>query len=167
MAECQMGRLLQQFDGLGANNCGGEARMWKVTGEGCWGRWSRDLPVCTTVARTLCSVLSKSVGLQQPLGSRSTPPTMVGFLSGLPTNLPAGHSSSLQGWPISAGSWSKEMTSEFSPVLQTQYFFFIFFFHSNVFLSPFQEGELQLADQQQLAKQTAVMTSVVCCVQPL
>jgi len=96
------------------------------------------------------------------------PPTMVGFLSRLPTNVPADHSSSLQGWPISAGSWSKERSSEFSPVLQTQFVVGCFFvFHSNVFLSPSQERELLLADQQQLAKQTAVMTSIECCVQPL
>lgn len=43
----------------------------------------------------------------------------------------AGHSSSFQGWPLSAVSWNKEGSFELSSVLLTQFVFL----YTNVFLS--------------------------------
>lgn len=67
----------------------------------------------------------------------STPPApWMGLISRLLSSPAAGHSSSLQGWPLSAVSWSKKGSFELSSVLLTQFVFL----YTNVFLSPCQES---------------------------
>lgn len=89
-----MGRMLEQFavpDDLGANNCGGEARMCEVTGEGCCWRWSRHLPVAFLSIplwqepSALC--LASLSACCSHWAAAPLPPTMVGFQGSQPVLL--------------------------------------------------------------------------------